>query len=78
MYIDDNYRDWWENHLKRPPIPKECNVVRVNRAIQGHPESPRLWEKHIDKILRDMGFTPARHEPCLYSGTVNGERVFFL
>ena len=78
LYIDDNYRDWWENHMKRPPIPKEFNVVRVNRAIQGHPESPRLWEKHIDRILRDMGLTPARHEPCLYSGTVNGEKVFFL
>ena len=78
MYIDDNYRDWWEHRMKRPPIPKEFNVVRVNRAIQGHPESPRLWEKHIDRILRDMGLTPARHEPCLYSGTVNGERVFFL
>ena len=78
MYIDDAFRDWWVHDKGRPEIPKEFNVVRVNWAIQGHPESPRLWEKHIDRILRDMGFTPARHEPCLYSGTVNRERVFFL
>jgi len=25
-----------------------------------------------------MGFKPARHEPCLYSGTVDGDQVFFL
>ena len=78
LYIDDNFRDWWEHRMKRPPIPKEFNVVRVNKAIQGHPESPRLWEKHIDHILREMGLTPARHEPCLYSGTVEGQQVFFL
>jgi len=58
MYIDDAYRDWWENHLGQPPIPKDCNAVRVHKAIQGHPESPRLWEKHIDRILREMGFNP--------------------
>ena len=78
MYIDENYRDWWANHMKRPPIPKEYNVVRVNRAIQGHPESPRLWEKHIDRILKDVGPTPATHEPCLYRGTVEGQSIFFL
>ena len=77
-YIDEAFRDWWVHHLKRPPIPPECNVVRVCHAIQGHPESPRLWEKHIDAILQDMGFTPTRHEPCLYRGLVKGELVFFL
>mmetsp|Transcript_22056 Transcript_22056/g.31603 ORF Transcript_22056/g.31603 Transcript_22056/m.31603 type:complete len:288 (+) Transcript_22056:44-907(+) len=78
MFIDENFRDWWENHLHRPPIPKDCNVVRVCKAIQGHPESPRLWEKHIDKILCDMHFTPTRHKPCLYRGNVNGSIVLFL
>jgi hypothetical protein len=23
--------------------------------MQGHPESPRLWEKHADSILQDIG-----------------------
>jgi hypothetical protein len=78
LYIDDTFRDWWVKHLCREPIPEECNAVRVHNAIQGHPESPRLWEKHIDKILRDLGITPTTHEPCLYSGEVDGERVLFL
>jgi len=78
MYIDEFFREWWENHLGRPPIPRGCNVVRIKKAIQGHPESPRLWERYIDRILRDMGFKPTRHEPCLYSARVNGELVLFL
>jgi hypothetical protein len=45
--------------------------------MQGHPESPRLWEKHADAILRDLGLTPTTHEPCLYSGTIAGKRVIF-
>jgi KUP system potassium uptake protein len=45
--------------------------------MQGHPESPRLWEKHADAILRDIGLTPTTHEPCLYSGTIAGQRVIF-
>eukprot|EP00985_Skeletonema_marinoi_P013590 scaffold6767_cov108-Skeletonema_marinoi.AAC.5 len=37
--------------------------------------TPRLWEKHIDKILRRIDFTPTTHEPCVYSGIIEGERV---
>jgi hypothetical protein len=50
----------------------------VNNAIQGHPESPRLWEKLIDKILRKIGLKPTTHEPCLYYGHMNGSYTLFL
>jgi len=46
--------------------------------MQGHPESPRLWEKHADAILQDLGLTPTIHEPCLYSGMIAGQRVIFM
>jgi len=78
LYINDNFRDWWVNHLHRPPIPSDCNAVHVHNAIQGHPESPRLWERYIDQILRDIGMTPTTHEPRLYSGTIDDQRVLFL
>jgi hypothetical protein len=45
--------------------------------MQGHPESPRLWEKHADAILRELGLTPTVHEPCLYSGMIDGKWVIF-
>ncbi|KAL7512029.1 hypothetical protein ACHAXN_009117 [Cyclotella atomus] len=45
--------------------------------MQGHPESSRLWEKHIDRIIRKYDFKPTVHEPCLYIGEVRGERCIF-
>jgi len=52
IYIlpDAVFRDWWVNHKKREPFPAGW-VCKVNYALQGHPEAPRLWEKHIDGIL---------------------------
>ena len=74
---DKAFHDWWVHHLKRDPIPSN-HIIPVLKAMQGHPESPRLWEKHADKILRQIGLTPTVHEPCLYSGTFNTKRVLFM
>jgi hypothetical protein len=78
MRIDHAYHDWWVNHLGKPPIPQNKMVVRVQNAIQGHPESPRLWEKMIDRILRDIGLQPTKHEPCLYKGTYRDKYTMFM
>ena len=67
MRIDDQFREWWTEHLGRDPIPMGY-VLPVNHALQGHPEAPRLWEKHIHGILVDkLKFTTTTHEKCLYS-----------
>jgi hypothetical protein len=35
--------------------------------LQGHPEGPRLWHKHIHGIMLDsLGFKACTHEHCLY------------
>jgi hypothetical protein len=78
MRIDEAYHDWWVNHLGKPPIPPNKTVVRVQNAIQGHPESPRLWEKMIDGTLRDIGLQPTKHEPCLYKGAYKGKYTMFM
>jgi hypothetical protein len=46
--------------------------------MQGHPESPWLWEKHTNKILQEIGLTPTIHKPCLYSGIFNSNHVPFM
>lgn len=74
---DRAFREWWTEHKGFPPIP-DGYVIPVLAAMQGHPESPRLWEKHIDKILRQIGLTPTTHEPCLYSGIFLGQRVLLM
>jgi hypothetical protein len=53
-------------------------MIPILSAMQGHPESPRLWEKHADAILQELGLTPRTHEPCLYSGIIDGKRIIFM
>ena len=78
LYIDEAYREWWTEHLGLPPIPADCNVVRDHNAIQGHPESPRLWEKHIHQILKQLGLKATTQAPCVYTGQIEGQGVLFL
>ena len=43
-YLPDEFR-----HLKDP-------VVRVRKALYGHPDAPGLWERHLEQGLIDVGF----------------------
>ena len=76
IHPDRAFHEWWVKHQKHPPIPPN-HVIPILLAIQGHPESPRLWEKHADAILTELELTPTVHEPCLYSGIKNGQQVIF-
>ncbi len=74
---DKAFHEWWVNHLKHDLI-SPGHIILILSGMQGHPESPRLWEKHADKILCKIGLTPTIHEPCLYSGTFNDNHVLFM
>ena len=64
LTIDDAYAEWYEEkygeHLDRNM------VLPVLKALQGHPESGRLWEKHITAILMDLGFWNTTHDKTIY------------
>ena len=79
LRIDAVFREWWEAR-GRPPLRPDQQYVRVNHAIQGHPEAARLWQIFADKILFSIGFKPTRQEPCLYTLPANvlGEKVYLL
>jgi hypothetical protein len=72
---DRAFREWW-TAKDLGPLDHDA-VIPVMRAMQGHPESSRLWEKHCDKFIRSIGFTPTIHEPCLYVGEIDGEKCIF-
>ena len=75
--IDRQYKQWYENKFKKK-IP-DGHVVKVRRALQGHPEAARLWSQLIDKLLREkLHLKPTTHEPCLYSGKYDNTDVLFL
>lgn len=74
MCIDEQFREWWENCL----VPRG-HVLKVNKALQGHPEAPRLWHEHVDKILiKELGFTATTHEMCLCHKKVDGDIILLL
>lgn len=78
MRVDDQFREWWTQHLGRPPIP-HGHVIPIHKALQGHPEAPRLWSKHISQIIEQkMGFHPTTHEPCLYVKHTDDGKIFIL
>jgi hypothetical protein len=74
---DKAFHAWWTHHKHNPPIPPGY-MIPILSAMQGHPEAPRLWEKHADRILRGIGLVPTTHEPCLYSGVINNHCVLLL
>ena len=66
VFIDEQFRTWYKTRYPdRKPIPPGY-VMRVKKALQGHPESPRLWAQLIDKIIRKLQLKPCAHEPNLY------------
>jgi hypothetical protein len=77
IYPDQAFHDWWVNKRGKSLIP-EGHIISVLGAMQGHPESPRLWEKHINQNLWDIGLTPTIHKPCIYLGLILGKRVLFM
>jgi hypothetical protein len=78
MHVDEQFCDWWENCLGRPLIPRG-HVLKVNKALQGHPEAPRLWHEHIDKIMtKELGFKATTHETCLCHKKIDGDLVLVL
>ena len=53
--------------------------VKMNKALQGYPESPRLCVQLINNIITILGFTACKHEPCLYyHPDYKGEETYFI
>ena len=78
VYLDAQFHNWWKSKGYKPLHPSQ-KVMRVKKALQGHPESPRLWAKLIDKIINKLGFTACHHEPCLYvHENYKNNKIFFL
>ena len=75
--IDDAYESWYQKRFPdAPPLDRKRMVVPVGRALQGHPEAGKLWEKMIVGILKkELGFVSTSHERNLYRGEIDGNMV---
>ena len=74
--IDDAYADWYENKYGKK-IDRSL-VLPVLHALQGHPESGRLWEEHINPILESIGFRHTTHDRCIYSAVIDDVPILLL
>ena len=55
-------------------------MLPVLCALQGHPESSKLWEQHINNILMGptFNFKHTTHDHTIYQTTFKGNKVLLL
>ena len=58
-------RAWWPPEwFHADGSPKFVDpVIRLRKALYGHPEAGALWEKHLKKILTELGWAPLDSHP---------------
>ena len=76
--IDDQYAEWYEWKFGVKLDRKK--VLPVQHALQGHPESGKLWERTINKVLRcpRLNFQTTVHDRTVYWTTFRGVKVYLL
>jgi hypothetical protein len=78
IIIDDAYAYWYK---ARYGVDVDRRLVLpVQHALQGHPESGRLWEERINQILSlpELAFQSTTHGKTIYRGTFEDETVLLL
>ena len=55
-------------------------MLPVLRCLQGHPESGKIYEPHINQILssKELNFKATVHDRCIYQTTYKGHTILLL
>ena len=60
----------------RPPVGdpeyNQDTYWLLNKTLYGLRRSPHHWYNMFTQALKDIGLSPSLHDPCLFSGVVNG------
>lgn len=71
-----------EIYMKPPPgqiLRGEENLVyKLNRSIYGLKQSARAWNETLNIALRRHGFEACPADPCLYTSTSTGPKVYLI
>ena len=77
LVVDDAYADWY--YKKKGEHISKRMVLPVRHALQGHPESGKMWMNMIDNILiNQFGFRKATHDRCIYIRERDGQVQLLL
>ena len=63
------YADLPENervYMRTPPGYGKKGYWYLSKSLYGLCQSPRLFNQHLDKTLRKLGWVPCTFDPCLY------------
>ena len=71
MFLPDGI-DWLD-----PRKPARTTVCKLNKALYGFKEAPRLWYRRIDEFLLSAGFRKSSNYPDLYE-SIDGELLLIL
>ena len=78
LTVDNVYMEWFKKKFPGRSIGKKY-VLPVNHALQGHPESSKMWMHFIDNILiKEMGFKTTTHDRCIYRKVIDYEVLYIL
>ncbi|SCZ94112.1 BZ3500_MvSof-1268-A1-R1_C079g00423 [Microbotryum saponariae] len=53
-------------------------VLRLRRSIYGLKQAGRIWNRHIDASLRDLGYTATGTDHCVYSRIDDRRRPHYI
>ena len=78
MMIDNQYYEWYYHRFGKKL--DRSRVLPVLRVLQGHPESGKLLELHINNIIlgSTLNFKHTTHDRTIYQTTLNGNKVLLL
>ena len=51
---------------QRHGMTRKTHALKLIRNVYGQKQAGRVWNKFMDKGMRDIGFTPSIFDPCLY------------
>ena len=47
-------------------LTRKTHALKIICNVYGQKQADHVWNKFMDKGMRDIGFTPSTFDPCLY------------
>ena len=78
MRIDNAYSEWWTQGYNKDI--NRSHVLPILCCLQGHPESGKIYKRHINQILnsKELNFKVTVHDRCIYQTTCKGQNILLL
>ena len=78
MRIDNVNSEWWAQRYNKNI--NRSHVLPVLCCLQGHPESGKIYEYHINQILnsKELNFKATVHDHCIYQTIYKGQKILLF